>query len=151
MLSGLLLITRHWSLPCRVSRVIWTGCAALGCSTRIPSDGHLHCLCQALRTADFRPYSPKVCSACAAATATLLQWRYLTGLEPRYAAVCCRWANLVKLVSKHGKAATWADPNLPLLLGFGCLVQVPSSSSLQSLLRETTNLNQHSQVFLLRL
>lgn len=51
------LTAHHRSLPCRMSWVAQVESAALGCSAKIPLDGHQHRLCHAPCAVDFKPYN----------------------------------------------------------------------------------------------
>lgn len=102
-------------------------CEVMGCYTRVLWDGHRWCLHHALCMAEFCPFNPKACSPCTT-VAALLQNQYLTAHELEYSIFHHHCANIVKLATKHRKAALWKDPDLPCMLGFvqaNCLSPSP--------------------------
>lgn len=123
--QGITHAAAHYGLlPCRMSRVVWKEYRAPGCQARIPSDSHLHCLRNALCTEGFQPYDSSPCFMCAAASSNLLQKSFLMGLEPQHTTIRHRWSSLAH---KRGKTATWVDPDLSILLGFGHPARVSPS------------------------
>lgn len=60
--------------------------------------------------------------------------QYLTVHDLEYSVIRHCWDNVVKLTSKHGREASWEDPDLPCVLGCGQSPCLFPSSSLQLLL-----------------
>lgn len=103
-------------------------------------DGHQHCLRHAPCTDKVWPHEPKDCPPCCAALTMLLEKQNLTGLKSELASIRHHWKNLVALCNCHGRPASWADPDLSLLLGSGRPAHHSLSLLLQSLLRDTPQL-----------
>lgn len=121
-------------------------CGYHRCPAKVLPGGHQRCICHAPCMTDSQLYNPKVCQPCSAIT-MLLGRLLLTGLEPGLAAVHCRWTNYVKLCYKHGKRATWKDPDLPLL-GMWRLVLISPSPTLKRCFKSLFTLRSSSRSFL---
>lgn len=93
---------------------------------RIPVDGHTLCLRHAPCTADFKLFDPQKYSVCAAIVSIILHCTMLTGLELEHVASHCHC----------NRSASWANPNLPLLLGFDYPSRASPLPSLKTLLKD---------------
>lgn len=90
----------------------------MGCLAQVPSEGQL-CMRHAPCRAEFQPCDPKACSPCHTSVATLLQKQHITCQELKFNTIHHHWSNFIKLASKHKRVASWADSDLPSMLGIG--------------------------------
>lgn len=97
-------------------------------------DGLQHCLLHAPCIADFRLFKPKDCAPCRVTVAVLHDKCNLMITYPKL--VVIRWADLVRFCHQHGWTPSWADSDLPILLGLNCSDHQPPSPVLQLLLVE---------------
>lgn len=89
-----------------------------GCGERIPSDGHTHCLHHAPCMTDFKLYEPRECLMCTLTISTLLAAHFADWLGAGSCSSLLPLDESDEAHSLHCEFASWADPDLPVLLGF---------------------------------